>query len=355
MKKILVIEDNPDIRDNISEFLALEGYEVFSSASGKSGLEIAFAEKPDLILCDIIMPNLDGYAVLYLLSKNKDTMNIPFMFLTARNEKSNIQKGLGLGATNYLVKPFTEDELLDAMKLGLQKISQTGTTHSCPEIELINFINDARNQYHIPLSKDGIRSKTYGKDELIFKRGDQPAAAYYLIKGEIKSYLLNDKDSQFTTNRHRNGEFFGYLAIMEGTEHEDNALTEEESSLIEISSYDFLKLMHYDDALGKRFIKLLSGQNLPKEERLISLSYYSIRRRIIEKLLLLAKEIDLRERELELMDILEEKSDMNPELNYGHTASVLNDLKNDHLINIKEGKISIREEMKLQRILNPAY
>src|SRR5689334_11350528 len=121
MQRILVIEDNLEIRENIAEILALEGYEVISAEAGKQGVEKALAEMPDLIFCDILMPGMDGYTVLYLLGKNKKTISIPFIFLTGFTERSDIQKGLGLGAINYLVKPFTEIELLKAAEIGLKK------------------------------------------------------------------------------------------------------------------------------------------------------------------------------------------------------------------------------------------
>ena len=91
MKKILLIEDNPDVRENTEEILLLAGYDVKSAPNGKVGVEIAQQEIPDLIVCDIMMPELDGYGVLHILSKKEETSKVPFIFLTAKAEKSDIR------------------------------------------------------------------------------------------------------------------------------------------------------------------------------------------------------------------------------------------------------------------------
>ena len=116
MKKILLIEDNLDVRENTEEILSLANYKVFTAANGKIGVELAHTEKPDLIICDIMMPELDGYGVLHILSKNEDTARIPFIFLTAKTEKSDIRKGMNLGADDYLTKPFDDTDLLNAIE-----------------------------------------------------------------------------------------------------------------------------------------------------------------------------------------------------------------------------------------------
>lgn len=116
MKSILVIDDNSDIRENIVEILELSGYKVFSAANGKEGIETAIKFRPDLIICDIMMPELDGYGVLEMIRNDEHMANTPFIFLTAKAEKSDFQQGIDLGASNYIKKPFDDHELIDAVK-----------------------------------------------------------------------------------------------------------------------------------------------------------------------------------------------------------------------------------------------
>ncbi|MFI5204590.1 MAG: response regulator [Flavobacteriales bacterium] len=118
---ILIIEDNPEIRDNLSEMLSLSGYSVIEAAHGKTGLELAFEKLPDLILCDIMMPEADGYEVLKAIKMHPATSRIPFIFITSSVEPSQIHIGLDMGADGYVRKPFDENELYGEINTCLKK------------------------------------------------------------------------------------------------------------------------------------------------------------------------------------------------------------------------------------------
>ena len=120
-KKVLIIEDNADIRENVVEILELAEYVVYSADNGKTGIELALYNMPDIILCDIMMPELDGYGVLYILNKNPQMAGIPFIFLTAKAERLDLRKGIELGADDYLIKPFDDMDLLNAIESRLKK------------------------------------------------------------------------------------------------------------------------------------------------------------------------------------------------------------------------------------------
>lgn len=122
MTSILVIEDEAIIRDNIATVLRFEDYEVYQAENGQVGVELARQHLPDLIICDVMMPELDGYGVLETLRDDPDTTMIPFIFLTARVEKADMRRGMHLGADDYLTKPFSQQELLDAVSSRLKRL-----------------------------------------------------------------------------------------------------------------------------------------------------------------------------------------------------------------------------------------
>src|SRR5664279_3106644 len=122
MKKILLIEDNDDIRNNTAEILELSNYQVITAVNGKRGVEQALEHLPDLIICDIMMPELDGYGVLHAVHKNETIKNTPFIFLTAKTERGDFRKGMELGADDYITKPFDATELLNAVDSRLKKL-----------------------------------------------------------------------------------------------------------------------------------------------------------------------------------------------------------------------------------------
>lgn len=124
MKKILLIDDEEKILNQLKKFLQFEGYTVFTASNGKQGIEAVQKHLPDLILCDIMMPEIDGRKVLEVIRQNPLTAAIPFIFITAKTEKQDFRLGMELGADDYLTKPFTTDELFRAINTRLSKQDQ---------------------------------------------------------------------------------------------------------------------------------------------------------------------------------------------------------------------------------------
>jgi DNA-binding response OmpR family regulator len=120
MPTILVIEDEPQMRRNILTILEMEGYVAHGAENGRLGLELVQRERPDLVLCDIMMPELDGYGVLQALRADAATSNLPFVFLTAKGEKAELRTGMNLGADDYLTKPVVVEDLLAAVRVRLR-------------------------------------------------------------------------------------------------------------------------------------------------------------------------------------------------------------------------------------------
>lgn len=124
MKKILVIEDEPEMRRNLATILRLEKFQVTQAENGQAGLDLARKSPPDLILCDVMMPELDGHGVLQALREDSKTANVPFIFLTAKGEKADLRSGMDLGADDYLTKPVAKADLLSAITARLKRSEQ---------------------------------------------------------------------------------------------------------------------------------------------------------------------------------------------------------------------------------------
>jgi DNA-binding response OmpR family regulator len=187
MKKILLIEDHQDIRENTTEILQLAGFEVFPAENGKVGVEIARDQTPDIVVCDIMMPVLDGYGVLHLFRRDEILSQVPFIFLTAKSERADQRKAMELGADDYLTKPFTELELLAAIEARLQK-SGSGPQRSASPRKL----QDAKDQLHQffrnLFKEEGCDLIKLPKKHLLFSEGQYPQSVYWLEKGIIKHY-----------------------------------------------------------------------------------------------------------------------------------------------------------------------
>ena len=124
---ILIIEDRPDLCQNIADILKLRNYSVLTAKNGNEGVNLALSSSPDLIICDIIMPELDGYGVLQILHQHPTTCQIPFIFLTSKSEQMDLKKGKDMGADEYLIKPFDGSELLDVVAISIKKSVNSST------------------------------------------------------------------------------------------------------------------------------------------------------------------------------------------------------------------------------------
>src|SRR6186997_388460 len=174
MKRLLLIEDNDDIRDNTAEILELSNYKVIVAENGKIGIEKAIEHKPDLIICDIMMPVLDGYGVLHAVHRNESIRNTPFIFLTAKTERGDFRKGMELGADDYITKPFDGTELLNAIEARLKKVEAL-KQNIIADAESINaFINSASKTSGLKLTSDERDVHEYKRKHILYSEGQRP-------------------------------------------------------------------------------------------------------------------------------------------------------------------------------------
>ncbi|GAA4794644.1 response regulator [Olivibacter ginsenosidimutans] len=284
MKRILIIEDNNDIRESTTEILELAGYEVYEATDGKSGVDLALKHVPDVILCDIMMPNLDGYGVLFLLGKHPETVNIPFIFLTAKAERADMRKAMEMGADDYLTKPFDDIELLNAIETRLKKKASNHQDHT-----KVTYINEAEQKNLLNGLHLSGRNRTYKKKQSIYQEGDQPLYIYQILKGKVRSYLFYQDGRELSTNIYTMGDYFGYEALLAREKYSDNAQAIEDSELCLINKDTFFEILYQNPLIAQKFIHLLSDNIREKEEQLLRLAYHSVRKKVADALVILAE------------------------------------------------------------------
>ncbi len=347
MKKILLIEDNKEMRENISEILELANYHVISAPNGKVGVEMANKEIPDLILCDIMMPELDGYGVLYMLSKKPETAGIPFIFLTAKTEKTDIRKGMSMGADDYLTKPFEEMELLNAIDVRLKK-SESFRKEFAKNVEGLNeFLNQAKGIEELNKLSADRKNHQFKKKEVLYMEGDEPTSLVFIIKGQIKTFKTNEQGKELITGLHREGEFIGYTDLIEGTEFRESAEAIENAEVCYIPKQDFFSLIYSNRDVAARFIKMLSNNLHEMEERLINLAYNSVRKRVAEALITIQKRSDK-------INFAISREDLASMVGTATESVIrtLSDFKDEKLIDIKDKHIEILNAARLSSMKN---
>lgn len=347
MKKLLLIEDNNEVRENTSEILELAGYNVTTAPNGKIGVELAQKEIPDLIICDIMMPELDGYGVLHILNKKNETAAIPFIFLTAKTEKADIRKGMNLGADDYLTKPFDDTDLLNAIEARLRKASMQQQLYESSPEGLDNFISDARKVLDLhDLCKDK-KVKSVKKKMELFAEGDTPLNIFFVKSGSIKVYQAHPDGKELITSIYHANDFFGFEPILEGTNYKETAVAMHDSEIITIPKYDFTMLLQTHPDVSKGFIALLCKKVAEKEKQLLHLAYNSVRQRTAENLLKV-KELKDKNDSIQISrDDLAKMVGTAPE----SVIRVLSDFKDEGLIEIDGGKIKITQPAKLEKVV----
>ena len=286
MKTILLIEDNDIIRENTAEILELAGYAVLTAENGKVGVEKALVTKPDLVVCDIMMPVLDGYGVLHIFTQNPHLAGVPFIFLTAKTERTDQRRGMELGADDYLTKPFEETELLSAISSRLSRFRQLQADYDLRAPEgLSKFLDDAAAAGQLNGLTTDRRPHALRKKQEVYAEGDEPTRLYFVQTGRVKTVRRNPGGKELITGVYGPGEFFGYLPLLEQGPHADTALVLDDATLLYIPKTDFRALLHRNAAVGQQFVRLLAGRVSAREEQLLSMAYGSIRRRVADTLL----------------------------------------------------------------------
>lgn len=349
-KTILVIDDNTDIRENTAEILELAGYKTFTAEDGKKGLEIAAKEMPSLIVCDIMMPELDGYGLLHLLRKNEATQNIPFIFLTAKTERSDFRKGMEMGADDYITKPFDDIELLNAIETRLKKSSILDQKYPSSSNGLTQFLKDLKSAGLVQKLSEEYEIINYDKKQSLYTEGKRPRFLFYLIKGKVKAVKTNEDGKEYITNLYTEGDFIGYTALIEDSTYDDSTTVLEDAEILQIPKDDFIQMIYNDINIASKFIHIITKNVKEKEERLINLAYSSLRKRIAKALVSIAEKFHLQEQTTPIEISREDIA------NYVGTATeslirTLSDFKSEKLIEIKTGKIIISNLEKLKNLL----
>lgn len=350
-QRILLIEDNNEIRENTAEILELSNYNVDTAQNGKIGVEKALAQKPDLIICDIMMPVLDGYGVLHLISKNEKLAGIPFIFLTAKSERNDFRKGMEMGADDYITKPFTDIELLSAIDSRLKKINVLKKEYSADPAGLQEMMSAVSGKTLETIAANSDEQE-YKKKQVIYREGSHPHKLFFIRKGKVKTYISNDDGKVLTIGLYTGGDFFGYNALLEGNTYKETAETIDESIIATIPVDDFQQLLNQHSAIAAGIIKLLSKNIQEKEQQLLNIAYSSLRKRVATSLISLIEKYGKQTGGNVILTISREDI-----ANIAGTATeslirTLSDFKSEKLIDIQPGKIIILDSKKLAGMIN---
>ncbi|MEN0052984.1 MAG: response regulator [Mucilaginibacter sp.] len=346
---ILIIDDEDLIRSVAVKILKGAGYNVIQANNGKTGLGLASQLKPDLILCDIMMPGLDGFDVLQSLNNIQETAVIPFIFLTAKTERLDFRKGMEMGADDYIFKPFDRQELLNAIESRLRKnaIRKDSFTRALQNLDnLANNSKDEKAELKALIASRKIRQVK--KKQIIYYEGDQPMGIYLILEGTVKTVKFTDDGREFMTGLYKTDNYLGVNALLLNEAFKETAVAIEDATVCLLPRDIILSLLSRYPAISQQFLKMLSNNISEKEDQLLELAYNSVRKRLAQVLLRLNKQSD----DPMLLKVSREELAGMAGMAMETVSRTLTNFKEEGLIDKKSGHITILELNRLEKIKN---
>ncbi|MFD0863794.1 response regulator [Sungkyunkwania multivorans] len=285
MKKVLLIEDDTALRENTAELLELSDYEVTTAANGKIGIQEAKMNTPDIIVCDIMMPEMDGYAVLENLSKDSTTRHVPFIFLSAKTERQDIRKGMDLGADDYLTKPFDEKELINAIESRLAKMAilkENGgiMAMQTKEMGALNNLEDLKEYF---LDEGDV--EVFKAGETVYEEGKHSNYVYLIERGVVKNHRIDQFGKELITGLHKAGDFFGYASFANHSPYQESATAIEEVEVYKISKEALKDLLEENHHITFELINFLTDNLSEAKDQLLEMAYSSVRKKTANTIL----------------------------------------------------------------------
>ena len=346
MRNILLIEDDVVLRETTQELLELSNFDVISAADGKEGVYLATKNIPDIIICDIMMPLMDGYEVLQILSDNDATMHIPFIFLSAKTDHKDIRKGMDLGADDYLTKPFQEDELLSAIESRIAKATILKEKRIVPQVETSNKISNLDELKNFLL--DHGKKITYKPGETIYMEGGHATQFYLMYRGVIKNHKMDEHGKELITSLSKEDDFFGYASLIDSIPHQESTTAMEDTEVYMIDKIELKRIFENNHDLTFELIQLLTSNLLGVKDQLLKMAYGSVRKKTANTIIQFSEKIKTHP----LKNIRISRNDLASVAGIATESLIrtLSGFKKEGIINIEGRNIEILDAEKLRNI-----
>lgn len=348
MKKVLLIEDDTALRENTAELLELSNYEVITAANGRIGIDLALKNSPDIIVCDIMMPEVDGYGVLEKLAADSKTSQIPFIFLSAKTEHKEIRKGMNLGADDYLTKPFEEQELFNAIESRLAKatllkqINTTRSTSLVPE-DQIRSLHELKNFFD-----DEGEEHSYHTGDVIYSEGGRSFRIYLILKGVVKTYKIDKSGKELITALYKADDFLGFTSILDNVAYQETAEALEDVILVGVLKSTLKEVLENSKNVSIELLQLLTHNVAHAKSQLLQMAYSTVRKKTAQTILQFAQVLDKNTNE----NICIARNDLASVAGIAPESLIrtLSDFKKEGLIEVEGRNIRILKLSKLQFI-----
>lgn len=347
-KSILIIEDDLVLRENTKELLELSNFRIICAGDGKDGIDKALKYHPDLILCDISMPVIDGYGVLEFLSSNPGTKNIPFLFISAKSDLSEIRKGMNLGADDYITKPFNEHELINAINKRLSKFDSLKNSYT-PGFkgEIQNLKVSSLEDFKNLLQKKGEKFR-FQKRQTIYYENDNANFVYMIARGIVKTIKMDDEGKELITGIYKEDHLFGLTSFKSNSLYDETAVTINNTLGYRFSSKNFREIINNNPELMIEIAEVLTSHLSNLKDHLLETAYSSVLKKTTQTILQFAEKIP--ENSRNITDITRNELAHIAGISTESFIRSLSQLRKKRLIEIDGRNIKILDFDQLKRI-----
>lgn len=337
MHKILVIEDNEGVRENIAEILSLSGYEVETAIDGIDGIEKARNYEPDLILCDIMMPKLDGFGVLKIVSEDARLKDRPFIFLSAKTDNEDVRRGMGIGADDYITKPFDDLSLLEAIEVRLKKFQNANENRR----DLL--LSSTKLEQAFSTLLEDTEERKFSEKEYIYEHGKTPRWIYYVVSGLVKHKYMNDLGKEIILEVWKEGEIFGIEAPYMDNRYFGSAVAFRDSKIRCIKLDIFKEAVKSDPNMANYLIDVICNRKRNYAHSLGMIAYSSVRKKVANSLVFFSDLYGSNDIEVSREDLAARATTAKETL-----IRALSDFKSENLIKTSKGMIHILDKKALE-------
>jgi len=343
-KHILLIEDDSIVRENTADLLKLANYSVSTATNGKEGVELAKKLNLDLVLCDIMMPHLDGFGVLQLFLQDDKLKNKPFIFLTSKTSHRDVRKAMEMGADDFITKPFEESELLSSVHTRLLKNENNKTNNTTSNV----IENDSFVFHNIQELIDYFCKKDsfyFQKGDNLYCEGNKSNFVFLIKSGVIKTFKNSEDGKELITGFFYNHQFIGNSPSLFDNALTDNAQAIENSKIIKIEKGEIRAILEKNPKIIIDLMEILSNNINESKEKMLQMAYSSVRGRVAKTILYLSKNNQLNKLDMSRTDLANLIGIAKETL-----IRTLTELKESNCINVTKNYIQVNNERELSRI-----
>ena len=280
--KILLIANDPAVRTLTTEILELANYQVVFAADGKTGVEQALIEQPEIIVTETAMPGLDGYGVLHLLHSKPWFNNSLFIVLSNVLDKAEIRRAIEMGADDVIVKPFEGTELLSCLESRIKKKELGTKNKSIAPVTNLTIDNDKELQDFLIKDRNVDR---YNKKQLIVREGERPNKVFYVLNGKARSFKTHPDGKDLAIDLIGPGDYIGYADLLNGSNYTESVETLDYMELAVIPRKDFEEALYGSVIASRKFMEKVIHRSCLMQNRLLWLAYHTLRQKVAAAIL----------------------------------------------------------------------